>query len=516
MTRSRRGARKTGGASGGGELFEALPFPVVETTRQGRILRLNARARKLLGISRTATLAGKALPAAVFTRPSRPAARAIVQELQKRNRPLLREGLAVITAKGRRRDVLVQAGPAGDGRLYFALGDVTASVERFRRLLESEAKWFSYIESAPDIILLIDRNRTIRFVNRAPGGKSGQVIGRSILDFVLPPDRPVVRRAVRDVFITGRPACYESRGLTPAGRIAWFAICIGPIRSSGKVLEALLIARDVSPMKKAEAELQLHRASLSRLVREKTAELRAANRKLLREIEERKAAETRLAQSREGLRRLSRRLQEVREEERTALARDIHDEIGSALTGLKMTVDLLGDRHAGNPEFKALQERLKARIDEAMNDARDLIHRLRPPILDDLGLGAAIAWQARVFGERSGIPCRILVAGKALEVPRERATVLFRVFQELLTNIGRHSGATKVDVRLGSRDGRISLRVTDNGRGVPREAFFSPGSLGLLGIRERLAEFGGSFKITRPLKGGTRAEASLPLEGGPG
>jgi PAS domain S-box-containing protein len=513
-----RAARRTGGrgaARGSDIAFEALPFSVIETTRQGRILRMNALARRLLGISKTGGLAGKALAAAVFARSSRPDVRAMVRDLSERGQSLIREGLAITTAKGRCREVLVQAGRSGPpkdrhARLHFALTDVTASVDRCKRLAESEAKWFSLIESAPDIILLIDKEFRIRFINRVPGGKPGQVLGLSILDFVLPQDRSLVRRTVRDIFLSGQPGCYECRGMSPAGRIGWYAMCVGPVRSGGKVLEALLIARDISQMKQTETELRLHRQDLSRIVREKTAELSATNLNLVREIEERKSVEARLFKSREGLRSLSSRLQESREEERTALARDIHDEIGSALTGLKMSIDLLGDRHMGNPQFRQMQDKLKAGIDETMMNVRDLITRLRPPILDDLGLGAAIAWQARVFGERTGITCRVEAAAKGLAVTGDRATALFRVFQELLTNIARHAGATEVKVRLQKEAGTIALTVEDNGRGMPRDTLSAPGSMGLLGIQERLAKFGGSLRISRPPGGGARARVLLP------
>ena len=506
MTRSRRSTREPRAACSGGHLFEALPFPVIETNGAGKITRVNGRARRLLEAAGSSTLTERSLASAVFAPASRATVRAMVRYLADRSKPLFREGLAVITAKGRCRDVLVQAGrtgPAGGpgGRLVFALTDVTASAARFDRLLKSEAKWFSLIESAPDIILLIDKKLRIHFINRVPGGTPGQALGLSILDFVMPPDRPLVRRTVRDIFLSGQPGCYECRGMTPSGRIGWYAMCVGPVRSGGKVLEALLIARDITQMKQTEAELRLHREDLSRIVREKTSELSAANIKLF--------------QSRDGLRRLSRRLQEAREEERAALARDIHDEIGSALTGLKMSIDLLGDRHSGNPEFRRMQDKLKAGIDEAMMNVRGLIARLRPPILDDLGLGAAIAWQGRVFGERTGIVCRVEAAAKGMDVTGDRATALFRVFQELLTNIARHAGATEVKVRLRKGSGTIALTVTDNGRGMPKDTLSAPGSLGLLGIQERLAEFGGSFKIARAEGGGTRAEVRLPLTGGP-
>lgn len=500
--------------------FDDVPFPLIETTLKGRILRVNGLARKFFEVPRADTLTGRSLAAAVFAGPSRAAIHDMIRDLGERRGPLLRDGLAIKTAKSRSRAVMVQAGRAlmpgrSKAGLLFAFTEVTATVDRFCRLQESEAKWFSLIESAPDIILLIDRKYAIRFINRVPDGKPGQVLGRSVFDFTLPQDKPLARQTIRSVFTTGRPSCYEARGMSPGGRVFWYAICIGPVWSGGKIVEALLVARDISEQKRTEEELRLHRANLRRLVRERTAELSAANLKLVREIGERKEIEARLFRSREGLSRLSRHLQEGREEERTDLARDIHDEIGSALTGLKMSIDLLGDRHAGNPDFRMMQDRLKSRIDEAMENVRGLIARLRPPILDDLGLGAAIAWQARVFGETSGIPCRVAGAAKGLDVPGDRATALFRIFQELLTNVARHSGATEVEVRLRKEAGTIALTVIDNGRGMPRDALSAPGSLGLLGIQERLAKFDGSFRVTRPKGGGTRAEVRLPLDGGP-
>lgn len=520
MTRSRRGARRLAASPDRDQLFENLPFPVIETSVTGRVLRVNRRARRLLAVPRSADLEGRSLASAVFALASRPAVRVLIRQLADNGRPLLHEGLAVLEARGRCRQVLVHAGrikrPGILGhRLCFMLADVTAFFERFNRLLNSEAKWSSLIESAPDIILIIDRTCKIRFINRVPDGETGQVLGRSVLDFAPAADRAAIRGSIRETFASGQAGCYETRGITPAGNLGWYAICISPIRSRGRIDEALLVARDISQAKQTEAEIRMHRSRLRHLVREKTAEIRMANTKLVREIKERKAGEARLVRSREGLRCLSHRLEKAQEEERAALARDIHDEIGSALTTLKMSIDLLKDRHEESPIFRLMQVKIKDSIDEAMSNVRDLIARLRPPILDDLGLGAALSWQARRFEERTGITCRVVLFAKGSTVTGERATALFRVFQELLTNVARHAGATEVKVGLRESAGAIALAVADNGRGIPREAILSPGSSGLLGIQERLAQFGGSLKIIRPKGGGTLIRVVLPAGEGP-
>lgn len=233
---------------------------------------------------------------------------------------------------------------------------------------------------------------------------------------------------------------------------------------------------------------------------------------LTREIAERRRAEEHLRKSEENLRALAGRLQSVREEESTRIAREIHDELGQALTGLKM--DLTWVARKLPPDQKTLAAKTESMfdlIDRTIQSVRKIATRLRPEVLDELGLGPAIEWQAREFQKRSGIRCRVSLLPPGLMLDRERSTAAFRIFQELLTNVARHANATRIDVAMKVDRGVLVLEVEDNGKGIDDSASGSAKSLGILGMRERALPFGGSIEIEGAQERGTRVKVSIPL-----
>ena len=212
------------------------------------------------------------------------------------------------------------------------------------------------------------------------------------------------------------------------------------------------------------------------------------------------------------LRALAARVQSVQEEEQRRIAREIHDELGQALTALKMDLSWMTNRLP--PESGALLEKTRsmaAQIDSMVHSVRELAARLRPEALDELGLPAAIKWQAREFQLRAGIRCNVSVPAGEMVLDQERATALFRIFQELLTNVARHAAATKVDVTLRQVEGSLLLEVTDDGCGIVETKIRSPSSLGLLGRRERAAPFGGRLEIGPRRGKGTSARVLIPV-----
>jgi signal transduction histidine kinase len=234
---------------------------------------------------------------------------------------------------------------------------------------------------------------------------------------------------------------------------------------------------------------------------------------LMQEIGERKAAEAHLKTSEENLRALAAHLQSVREEEWTRIAREFHDQLGQELTALKMDVNWVAGRLPA--EAHALRERaesMSGRLDATMESVREIVGRLRPDVLDQLGLIAAIAWAAEDFQRRSGIRCHTQLPEEPLPVERARATALFRILQELLTNVARHANATRVDIALRPEHRHLVLLVQDNGRGIDAAAVRSPKSLGLLGVRERLLPFGGRMEVDGAPGRGTLARVALPGE----
>jgi signal transduction histidine kinase len=232
---------------------------------------------------------------------------------------------------------------------------------------------------------------------------------------------------------------------------------------------------------------------------------------LKNEIKERQRIESRLRVSRERLRNLSVHLQSVREEERKGIAREIHDELGQALTTLKLNLSLLKDNLTANDSESTGQiEKMVHLIDTTIRSVKRMITNLRPRLLDDLGLTAAIEWQADEFKQRTGISYKMLIEPNEIVTDQDRSTAIFRIFQETLTNIARHSNASAVDITLTELDGNIELRVTDNGIGITHDRLNDPKSFGLLGIRERAYYWGGIADISHCLTGGTIVLVRIP------
>lgn len=276
-------------------------------------------------------------------------------------------------------------------------------------------------------------------------------------------------------------------------------------------------ARIVERADELERQLEEQRKTEERL---RERELAKLNESLELRITERtrslQMSEARLAESERQLRALASRIETVQEQERAELAREIHDVLGQELTGLKMDVAWVQRRLAQpNPEG---QHQASQRLDELLLQVDSLIFKvqriatsLRPSVLD-LGLAAALEWQTREFKSRSGIDVELDVPRGELPVDDARSTVVFRCFQELLTNVARHAEATAIHARLAVEKDMLVLEVRDNGRGIPRAEVVSPTSLGLLGIRERVRAFGGELAISGAPRQGTRARVWIGLD----
>ena len=232
------------------------------------------------------------------------------------------------------------------------------------------------------------------------------------------------------------------------------------------------------------------------------------NRMLTAELAERAMTEQRLRASEENLRALAGHLQSVREEERIHIAREIHDELGQALTGLKFDINALA-RGCGDSQVTRKTGGLEQSIDRIINSVRRIASGLRPEVLDEIGLSAAVEWQAREFSRRTGIRCKVEVDPAFADPDKERSTAVFRILQELLTNVARHANATRVGIWLS--DGEvIHLRVEDNGRGIDSRKFEHPRSLGFLGLRERVLAFDGTIEVEGREGQGTTASVAIP------
>lgn len=233
------------------------------------------------------------------------------------------------------------------------------------------------------------------------------------------------------------------------------------------------------------------------------------------DITDRKQAEAELAASQTALRALAARLQAAREDTRRHIARRLHDDLGHAFTDLKLDLAWLDRRLAERKLTKRTAARRKIaemsqRVEADLNIARTLSTELRPAVLDTLGLAAALEWAAQQFENRTHITCLLDLPAEPPPLSADRAAALYRAFQEILSNVARHSGATTLHVQLSVAFRQLLLEVFDNGRGITAQQRDDPHALGLLGLRERALEFGGSVEISGVPGKGTRVRISIP------
>jgi PAS domain S-box-containing protein len=231
-----------------------------------------------------------------------------------------------------------------------------------------------------------------------------------------------------------------------------------------------------------------------------------------RDVSQREEAEKKIKDTSERLRKLALHLQNIREEERTLIAREIHDELGQMLTFLKIQITLIGKKLTDN------QQILKDKVDSSLKLIDDLIdtiqkisEKLRPTVLDELGIASAIDWQTKDFSERTGINCVCELPKDELPLDKEKSTAMFRIFQEAVTNIARHANASRVSISLKEFKQNIILEIKDNGKGITENQINDPRSLGILGMKERAVLFGGTLTIKSSMNSGTTVRVELPF-----
>lgn len=233
---------------------------------------------------------------------------------------------------------------------------------------------------------------------------------------------------------------------------------------------------------------------------------------LVRDITERIKTEKELRQSREEFRQLSNYLENIREEERVHIAREIHDELGQQLTVLKMDLARLGKAGAPDDKFEQDKKEIMLLINDIVATVRKISSELRPSLLDDLGLVAAMDWYCRDFMKRTGVQTHFSSPLNDKDIPGKLTTGLFRILQESLTNVARHAGATEVRISLDRQNGQVQLRVTDNGKGFKKDEIRSRKTLGLLGMQERAAMMQGSYRVESSPGKGTITTVLVPVE----
>jgi signal transduction histidine kinase len=252
---------------------------------------------------------------------------------------------------------------------------------------------------------------------------------------------------------------------------------------------------------------------MKRVLEKTTEEIKRQSTMLESEVTERKRVEEELRRSHEQLRNLSAHIESATEAERTSIAREVHDELGQALTAIKMDLAWLNKRlPKGQKALIKKTGEISRLIGTTIQTVKRISTKLRPGVLDDLGLIAAIEWQVQEFQERTRIKCELTAEGEDINLDRDLATAVFRILQEALTNVARHANATRVEVSLKKGDGQLLLQVRDNGRGITEKQIAHPKSFGLIGMRERVRSWDGRVKIDGISGRGTIVTVSIPLK----
>lgn len=349
---------------------------------------------------------------------------------------------------------------------------------------------------------------------RLKGYDADEIIGKHFSAFYLPED--VQSRKPQWMLET---AAREGQSKDEGWRIRkdgsrfWASVLISALRDShGNLKGFVKLTQDISERRAKEEELRRSKELLERRVEQRTAVLLKINDELRTEISHRGHAEDELKKSLELLRALSARLQSVREEERLKVAREIHDELGQACTALKMDLALIS-RKTTKP-----QEPVRAKIASAVRlvdgmivTLRKIASELRPRALDDLGLSAALEWQAQEFEQRTGVPCHFTLPSDGLTLDPDRSIAIFRIFQEFLTNVARHAQATRVEARFEWLDNHLLFEIRDNGKGFDPQSPAAHKSLGLLGMRERALLLNGDLQLLSAPGAGTTMTVRIPL-----
>jgi PAS domain S-box-containing protein len=376
-----------------------------------------------------------------------------------------------------------------DGRLVGAskiARDITDQKKAQQRLLDSQARFQGIIDSAMDAIISIDESQRVVLFNAAAERMfccaAAEALGQPLGRFIPPQFREVHRLHVQNFGATGA----TSRAMGKLNPLT-------AIRADGREF----------PIEASISQTNVGATKLFTVI--------------LRDITERKAAQEALSRSEEQLRALAIRLQRAREEEATRIARELHDQLGRCLTTIKMDlilIDKIVTRQPRTEDIYLVEEKTQMildAIDETVQVVRKIATELRPGILDDLGLAAAVEWQAKEFERRSGVASIVRVTEEDLELSREQATAFFRIFQEILTNVARHAQAQKLWVNLESQQGMVVLEVEDDGVGIASDVVNQPHALGLLGMRERAAIFGGHVEIAGLHGKGTTVIVRMPI-----
>jgi len=354
--------------------------------------------------------------------------------------------------------------------------DFTERKQAENRLIESEERYRSVVESAEDSIYLISRDLTYLYAN-------AKVLAR-------------LRCSIDELIGAGYKKFNSDQG------VSQFSEIIKQIVESGKSL--------VYEYQSARDQHYFLR-TLSPVINPETKAITAVTI-ISKDITQRKQEEEELKKSHNQLRRLARKVEKVREDERAKLASELHDQLGQVITLLEIDLSLLKDEIPADEQEQQekIEDMLKtlSNLDDSLNQ---IYSELRPFMLDELGLIPAMEWYSREFEKRTGTKCKLMLPPAGIELDRGRSTSLYRTYQEIFTNITRHAKATSVSVKLEEKAGMLILTIKDNGRGITSDEINASDALGIIGMKERVFQYDGELNI-KGIKGkGTIIQVKLPL-----
>ena len=368
-----------------------------------------------------------------------------------------------------------------DDTIYSLLGvtrDITERKKAEIKLIESEEKFRTLVDLAPIGIFFVKPDGEVTYGNAADLKMTGltweEMEGFNWINAIHPDDRNKVIEDWKKSQETGLPYKATGRYLHKDGKIIHWDVSTAPIIVEGKNIGYIGIVLDVTDRIKTEEEI--------------------------------------ISTSKQ-LRQLSTHLQNIREEERTHIAREIHDELGQSLTALKMDVSWIKKKSDKKDEF--IQEKLTGMIsliNDTVQTVRRISSELRPSIIDDLGLISALEWQSHEFEKRTSIKCSFKSGFNELTLNKGSSIGIFRVFQEALTNIARHAKASEVESVIEKNDKHIFLKIKDNGIGFKMNQTKNSNTLGLVGMRERAIMLGGQLNIESTIDNGTEITLEIPFD----